>query len=815
MVDIESGATPVESFIQLLTIWYNCYMDLLKQNSNIQVQYLEEPLARINFILYLGVHKIRDKYVCDYQILDEICTLLLNSTLQGLFFLESHSYIAEVLGNFMEDNFGTSKAFDEDALKFFYKAFQVEKQKATQCNTLKCLTRIMNKISTEEETSSYRNFFSFLIEMPMLRIYFTLLKMEKTKRLKLAILNFLNNLQEKLLDLDCFSLVFLEAILALTLHTDENISFLAAELYVIMARRKASGDDMLLKHILEFYLKEIKSVDLLPRYVNALWSNFTYMQSMHIYFDLTKATDVPLVMRYFIAQFTIVVYRKMLKAPEKFARQIKYVFQTSPTLFRELESQCVKGILLQLYSSTELELLRDSAGTMNEFLFEFEDYFISVITKDTTLIYPYLLNLFIQFTCCIEETKNFDKLEICAIQIYQKYEDLERTLKRLDDESKMPSVKNMNAYNSILQKLNVLLQVDYVVFDTLEQLIKTLHVRLIEKSQICELAQKHEIFIDVHATELLVNSCIKLSYNEDLTKTAQTWLAQEIRILEGYLLRRLTNAEAKTDAQMLRLKTYFICLANLYYIFDNASGMYKLSLNLRSYHIMVEALLLGCLRLKATSITKSAIVSEENMLLHTKYILQYQKSMFSKFTQLHSSADIVIPSAVAWKVCLHYGLSSHKFNGEILSFMEALTKHHFKGFTHISAVLVYNLYKQRTETKVDDIKRVIHAQKFFIDQLPPALSPTLLCVNVVLKVLQLLQQSLKVLSPTTGGNRLAALKHLNHYINNLNVNSDNVLPDIREQAYALQNHMLNNAEQTYLKSYLSELDEYDKNKEEA
>lgn len=64
-----------------------------------------------------------------------------------------------------------------------------------------------------------------------------------------------------------------------------------------------------------YFLPLQKSVDLLPRYVNALWSNFTYMQSMHIYFDLTKATDVPLVMRYFIAQFTIVVYRKMLKAP--------------------------------------------------------------------------------------------------------------------------------------------------------------------------------------------------------------------------------------------------------------------------------------------------------------------------------------------------------------------------------------------------------------------------------------------------------------------------------------------------------------------
>lgn len=63
----------------------------------------------------------------------------------------------------------------------------------------------------------------------------------------------------------------------------------------------------------------------------------------------------------------------------------------------------------------------------------------------------------------------------------------------------------MNAYNSILQKLNVLLQVDYVVFDTLEQLIKTLHVRLIEKSQICELAQKHEIFIGNMPINLLTS----------------------------------------------------------------------------------------------------------------------------------------------------------------------------------------------------------------------------------------------------------------------------------------------------------------------
>ncbi|XP_036338490.1 uncharacterized protein LOC118748222 [Rhagoletis pomonella] len=143
--------------------------------------------------------------------------------------------------------------------------------------------------------------------------------------------------------------------------------------------------------------------------------------------------------------------------------------------------------------------------------------------------------------------------------------------------------------------------------------------------------------------------------------------------------------------------------------------------------------------------------------------------------------------------------------------MEALTKHHFKIYTHISAVLVLNLYKQNPPFKMDVIRSVIRAQKLFIDQLPSALSPSTLCVSVVLQVLQILQQSLQKLPATTGGNRLVALKHLNHYTWNLNVNDRNVLSDIRSQANALQNHMLNNAEQVCLDTYLSALGGYKTN----
>ncbi|XP_054088431.1 uncharacterized protein LOC105208535 isoform X2 [Zeugodacus cucurbitae] len=788
----------LQHYFEMLDVWRNCSTDLLKQDDDMQVQFLVEPLARINYILFLGAQKIRKLFDLELDMLNTICTYLLESALAGLFFEECHTYIAEGLSKVMEADFSLSKAFNEDAFKFFRLVFT--QHKVTHSSILKCLTRMLAMLSRQQDTSSYRQFVSFLVEKDMQESYYTFLKLEKTTRILLATLDFLTKLQTHLLDLSCFSQTFLEAILALTLHTHENISLTAAELYIKMARRKASDDDYILKHILEFYFKEMTNADTLPLYVNALWCEFPYMQSMRIYLDLLKnATAVPLGMRYLIAQFTIVVYRKMLdpQVCGKYVKEFIHVFETLPTLFDVLNSQYLKGILLQLYSLTAQNYLCDGCDELNELLPNFEDYFVSAFRADTHLQYPYLYNLFAQFARCIEKTLHFDKLEMCAIHAYTEYEEVERLLVT----KKSPSLRQSSAYCYILQKLSVLMQVDYNVFDQLEHIIQTLHVRLIETTQIHELADKQQVFIDIYATDLMVNGCIKLSRDKDLTNSNKMWLVGEMRILETYLLNFLSKAESKTNAQLYRVKTYFICLVNLYQTFHNSSGLYKLQLNLRSYHVLVETLLASCLQRKP----KTQAVDEEHMELHPKYISNYQQWMFMKFTQLHSTKHIALPSPVAWKLCMHYGLSSHKFSDELFTFMEALTKYHFKIFTHISAVLVYNLYKQKPPFTTDVIQSVIRAQKSFIDQLPTAHTPALLCANVVLRVLQFLQQSLQKLPPTTGGNRLTALKHLNFYTHNLNVNVDNVLPDIRNQAKALQNHMLNNAEQMCLRAYLSAL----------
>ncbi|XP_053951494.1 uncharacterized protein LOC128858929 isoform X1 [Anastrepha ludens] len=800
----EADSGPIKRVLQLLGIWCNCYTDLLEHNAKMQVQYLQEPLARLNYRLFLGVHKIRTEFHNRFQHLDEVCTHLFHNALNGLFFKECHAYIAEGLGALVEKDFAISNAFAEDACQYFYIGFSVEQQKATYCNLFKCLIRMLNNLVTQLDANIKEAFLNFLIEMRMQEIYYTVLKLEKTKRLLMAALKFLHELQGQLLDLDCFSKTFLEAILGLALHTDENVALTAAELYFSMARGKSTADDFLLKHILEYYFTEMNSIDSLPKYVAALWPNFTYMKTMRVYFDLLKDDNLPLAMHYFIAQFTIVAYRKMLLNFEKYAHEIIFVFQMLPAMLTSLNSQCLKGILLQLYSLTELEQLRGSCGGAKELLLDFEKYFILELKSGVHLQYPYLLNLFMQFARCIEETKNFEQLEMCGVYLYTKYMEIERSLAALD-EKKTPSIAQVSTYDNILKKLCVLLLLDYDVLDTLDPLIRTLHGRLIEKPQLHELANKHQLFIDIYATELLVHACIKLSRAKDLTKTTQEWLAVEIRVLEKYLLDSLTNAGVKTNAEMNRLKTYFICLVDLYCTFHNSTEICNLPLLLRPYHVLVQTLLESSLLRKSNYPTSSQNVSEENMEWHSKYILQYQQFMFQKFTQLHSSKYVVLPSPAAWKLCLHYGLTSHKFNDELFAFMVALSTHQFRNFVHISAVLVYNLYKQKPPFKMDAVMSVIRAQKSFIDQLPSALSPNLLCANVVLQVFRILQESLQRLPPTTGENRLIALKHLNHYTWNLNVNADNVLPDICTQAKVLQNHMLNNAERKCLDTYLSAL----------
>lgn len=57
-----------------------------------------------------------------------------------------------------------------------------------------------------------------------------------------------------------------------------------------------------------------------------------------------------------------------------------------------------------------------------------------------------------------------------------------------------PSAQQVSAYCYIIQKIGVLLKLGYNVFDQLEHILKTLHVRLLDTKQLEKFAAK-EIFI--------------------------------------------------------------------------------------------------------------------------------------------------------------------------------------------------------------------------------------------------------------------------------------------------------------------------------
>ncbi|XP_011211982.2 uncharacterized protein LOC105232079 [Bactrocera dorsalis] len=800
-------ATAAESkalvlYLQLLGVWCNCCMDLQKQDSDMQVKFLVEPIARINYQLFLGVHQIKKNCDVDFGGLNLICRYLLNSALHGLYFEECHSYIAEGLSKIIEQYFGASSAFNEDAFQFYRLVFRLGHHKATHCGVFKSLIRMLDKLFRQQSVSNHRQLVSFLIEKGMQEVYYTFLKLERTKGLLKATLTFLEKLRPHLLDLECLSQTFLEAILRLALHKDESISLTAAQLYIKFARAKTCTDEYILKHILEFYLEDQANLESLMPYVNALWSYFPYMQSIEIYFKLLKdAGSEPDTMHYFVAQFIIVVYKKMLKYDdcERYANAFIFVYKTLPALFKESNSECVNGILLQIYSLSDQKMLCEHNAELKQFLPNLEDYFVSIFKGARKVHYLYLYASFVHFAHSIAKTKNFYKLDGCGLHVYGQYVAIERALKDLGAE-KSPSAQQVDDYCYTLQKIGVLLKVGYNVFDQLEHIMKTLNVRLLQTKQIHKFVDK-ERFIDVYAIDLLVSGCITLSHNKEFTRSSKMWLVREILALENYLVKFLSKAESTTNAQMYRVKTHFVCLTNLYYSFREVTDIPKLPLRLHPYHVLVETLLSSCLQRKP----KVQVTSEEESEFHPKHIISYQRNMFNNFTLLHSTKDIELPSPVAWKLCMRYGATTHKFADELFAFMQALIKHHSKIFAHISAVLIYNLYNQRPPFTIDVIQSVISAQKSFIDRLPAEHTPTLLCVTVVLRVLQFLQQALLKIPPITGGNRLMALKHLYLYTENLNVSDDNVLPDIRNQAKALQNHILNNAEQMSLKAYLCSL----------
>lgn len=91
--------------------------------------------------------------------------------------------------------------------------------------------------------------------------------------------------------------------------------------------------------------------------------------------------------------------------------------------------------------------------------------------------------------------------------------------------------------------------------------------------------------------------------------------------------------------------------AQLHCIFNEETDCFYLNLTARSYQILVDILLLINFDAK-TFLEDGADVLQYNSLRN----LEYQQLMFDEFIKLHNIESFDIPSHIAWKLCIYFGL---------------------------------------------------------------------------------------------------------------------------------------------------------------
>ncbi|KAM7347884.1 sisters unbound [Cochliomyia hominivorax] len=156
--------------------------------------------------------------------------------------------------------------------------------------------------------------------------------------------------------------------------------------------------------------------------------------------------------------------------------------------------------------------------------------------------------------------------------------------------------------------------------------------------------------------------------------------------------------------------------------------------------------------------------------LHPLQALEYQRLMLRQFTEMHKYSGVKIESNSVWKLCIYYGMFKHHFQEELKSLLITLANYRLKIYKHIISVLIYNLYKQTPNLRHVTIVFILKQHKHLIDNDIQVESAELLKVHVVLLVLQILEKALSVQHLKLGHNRLEALKHLNIFIEDLNLN---------------------------------------------
>uniref|UniRef100_A0A1I8NL14 Uncharacterized protein n=1 Tax=Musca domestica TaxID=7370 RepID=A0A1I8NL14_MUSDO len=658
--------TPIELLTQLMGGWRSAYKQLLMGNNWGTAQKFKEPLARINVCLLEGMHKLRMSYRTALSILDRICKILFDSALQGLCYKQSSGPIIDRILILISKDL---EIFKDSLADFFYEILSLEYTPGI----LK-MYHGLNIMLEENEDHRLKILTDILIERKFLDVYYTTLRQEGTDvaKMQLETLKFLKILQSKLITLDCFSRDFMEAILNLVLQNKKKISHVACSLYVAMMKRKMT-DDFIFKHILKFFMKYMTSRYQLMDYVKHFYNNFEYFQCVHNFFNIIVNAKNADDLRLLSSHVVLLIIEMNFETNESPTIELEPIVQLIPEIFEKIDLEKCYGILLGIFNYIDMQMLQGE--TLDHITYYAEHIFKNL---DKHYEYALLMNVFSVFHKCLIVTQEWQHLELISDELMFKYYGMIRKLEMKQDKKrrKLPFDFYAN-FLEILKRINIIIKTRYETFDNLEDVIRSLQENVLDSNR-KEFQEKN---IDIFAIEICVSSLIHEAKKESTTSILDSTCFGKAQGLSKYLINCLKNINEPTKLPAFRLKAYFCSLLNLYCHFP-------ITLTTNFYCYLAE-ILSG---LHGLSKHDYSQLSDDD---HPYLAFEYHRIMFEHFAELHKYQHIEVKSHIVWKLCIHYGEPHNKFNEELKGLLKILATSRMNVYTHIIAVIVYNLYKQQ------------------------------------------------------------------------------------------------------------------------
>ncbi|KNC33964.1 hypothetical protein FF38_04296 [Lucilia cuprina] len=615
-------------------------------------------------------------------------------------------------------------------INFFYEAFSVDINTLTPLKLYECLKNMLMELDNSYKLNILIN---FLIEPFMLQIYFTTFLAKRHKwynkitsknleKIQQEALKFLNILQSlffkmfflfsKLVTLDCFSREFMESLLNVIFKTDHITSNLACQLYITMMKRKFS-ETLILKHIMDYYVRHMGSIVNLKTYIEAIYDSLEFLLNFNNLLEIITDINTTEIIRLLSAHILVIVF--------------------------ELKTE---GILLKVYTFIPTENLQKTI------LDNFIHYAVGIFTHfANNLQYPLLMNIFQVFHKFLNFNREWQHLEQLSDHLLHKYHEMLRDLRKREENSEKILKIPLTDYNNLLKRFNIILKTKYELLDNnYLQIVRDLSHYFLYHPDIKAIISKEKSFIDLYVLEIVISCILKLFKVENANNQNYTFFI-EAQELFKYLWLLLKDMEELLKLPVVRIKTYFSSLLVL---------LTYLPLKLESnvYHQLVQILIE--LNFKSRSLNRTE--GDESQQLHPSQSLEYQRFMMRQFTEMHKHQRVQIHTNTVWKLCIYYGMFKRSFQKELKDLLITLANYRLNIYKHIISVLIYNLYKQNPTLKHLTIVFILKQHKHLIDNDINVDSTPLLKVHVVLLVLQILTKALSVQRLKTGHNRLEALK---------------------------------------------------------